>query len=110
MQIFKIVHLRIDANGIGEGAVEKKAGFTAHPVSYPSSKLDRIQLNYLAFEKEMLSFDLALQHYEAYVGSGGQPPEAFIDRKVLAFLSSIRKHNAILLPCNAFSPSNSIFV
>lgn len=91
--------LEVDASAVGAGAVllqEDKHGVD-HPVSYFSRKFNEHQQKYSTVEKETLALLLALQHFEAYLGSSSESIRVYTDHNPLVFLSRMYNNNQRLM-------------
>ena len=68
-----------------------------HPICVFSKKFNPHQKNYSTVEKEALGLILALQHFEAYVGSSSTPVTVYTDQNPLTFVHKMRTENQRLL-------------
>ena len=76
----------------GAGAVLLHLGpdGVKHPVCYFSKKFNRHQRAYSTVEREALALNLAVQHFEVYLGSSPCPIDLFTDHNPLVFIDRMR--------------------
>ena len=87
--------LAIDASDVGAGGVllQEEDNGVAHPVCYYSDKFNKHQKNYSRVEKEYLSLNLVLEHFEVYLTSSSSPIVVFNDHNPLTFIHRIKNKN-----------------
>lgn len=84
----KPLKLQVDTGMVGAEAVLLQEGEDGVdlPVSFFSQKFKLYQTNYSIVEKGASALIWALQHFEVYVGAGGNPVLVYTDHNRLTFL------------------------
>lgn len=107
----KPLKLQVDTGMVGAEAVLLQEGEDGVdlPVSFFSQKFKLYQMNYSIVEKGASALIWALQHFEVYVGAGGNPVLVYTDHNRLTFLHFLQNPqnpNQRLRWCLFFQPYN----
>ena len=91
--------LTVDTCDTGAGSVllQENSNGVDHPVCHFSKKFRKYQKNYTTVEKECLSLNLSLQHFEIYLTSSSAPIIVVSDHNPLTFINKMKNKNQHLV-------------